>query len=128
MSEPAASPDITTQWMNGYVAAWTSNDPAQITALFTDDASYFTDPFGEPWRGHDGIVAGWLEAADTADSFTFDWSPLVVTPELSIIQGVTRYTVGTVYSNLWIIRFAPDGRAHTFTEWWMDQAKPSGST
>lgn len=127
MSVPFEVQDTTTEWMQRYIQAWTSNDPQQITELFTEDAEYLTDPFGEPWRGHDGIVAGWLAAADTADSFTFDWSPLVVTPEMSIIQGVTRYTVGVVYSNLWIIRFAPDGRARTFTEWWMDQAKPSGS-
>jgi hypothetical protein len=125
MSDPADIQDITERWMRGYVAAWSSNDPDQISALFTEDAEYFTDPFGEPWRGHAGIVEGWLDSADEPDSFSFKWSPLVITPEMSIIEGVTRYTPGPVYSNLWVIRFAPDGRARHFVEWWMDQAKPA---
>ena len=66
-----------------------------------------------------------MDHADSPGDFTFDWAPLVLTPEVSIVQGTTRYTVGTVYSNLWVIRFAPDGRAREFTEWWMDQAQSS---
>jgi hypothetical protein len=112
--------------MQGYLEAWSSNDPDQIGALFTADAEYYTDPFGPPWRGRDEIVDGWLENADEPDGFSFEWSPLVITPELSIVQGVTRYTNGPVYSNLWIIRFAPDGTAREFVEWWMDQAEPAG--
>ncbi|TFC04532.1 nuclear transport factor 2 family protein [Cryobacterium adonitolivorans] len=114
--------------MQGYLEAWASSDADQIGALFTEDAEYFTDPFGEPWRGRAGIVAGWLEHADAPDSFTFEWSPLAITPEMSIIEGITRYTAGTVYSNLWVIRFAPNGQAREFIEWWMDQGKPSGSS
>jgi len=43
------------------------------------------------------------------------------------VQGVTRYANGPVYSNLWVIRLAQNGLASQFIEWWMDQAKPSGS-
>ncbi|WP_104167220.1 nuclear transport factor 2 family protein [Cryobacterium sp. N22] len=125
MSEPADNPDATTRWMQGYLKAWSSNDPDHINALFTEEAQYFTDPFGEPWRGRPAIVAGWLDHADEPDSFTFEWSPLAITPEMSIIEGVTRYAAGRVYSNLWVIRWAPDGRAREFIEWWMDQAQPS---
>jgi hypothetical protein len=128
MSEAAESPDPTGRWMQGYLQAWSSNDPDQISALFTVDAEYYTDPFGPPWRGRDEIVDGWLENADEPDGFSFEWSPLVITPELSIVQGVTRYTNGPVYSNLWIIRFAPDGTAREFVEWWMDQSEPAGDS
>ena len=31
------------------------------------------------------------------------------------------YIAERTYSNLWVIRFAPDGRAREFTEWWMKQ-------
>ncbi len=36
--------EIVTAWVHGYIGAWESNDPAQIGALFTDDASYLTHP------------------------------------------------------------------------------------
>jgi uncharacterized protein (TIGR02246 family) len=45
-------------WIARYERAWASNDPDEIGALFSDDASYFTAPFREPWRGRQQIVAG----------------------------------------------------------------------
>jgi hypothetical protein len=35
-------------WVEGYVRAWNSNDPAAIGALFSEDAAYHTEPYGEP--------------------------------------------------------------------------------
>jgi hypothetical protein len=121
MTEPTTS--RTADWMSAYQDAWTSNDPADIRALFTEDAHYRTEPYAEPWTGVDAIVSGWLELADGPGSFTFEWAPLVETAELALVQGTTRYTDGPVYSNLWVIRFAPDGRATAFTEWYMDQGR-----
>ncbi|HEY9477764.1 MAG TPA: nuclear transport factor 2 family protein [Microbacteriaceae bacterium] len=108
-------------WMAGYRSAWESNDPDDIRALFTEDAEYYTEPFAEPWRGHDEIVKGWLEARDEPGDTSFEWVPLVVTPELAVVQATTVYIAERTYSNLWVIRFAPDGRAREFTEWWMKQ-------
>jgi hypothetical protein len=31
-------------WVEAYVAAWSSNDPAAIGALFTQDAAHRTEP------------------------------------------------------------------------------------
>jgi hypothetical protein len=113
-----------TRWVEGYLHAWTTNDPDDIRALFTKDAQYYTDPWGDPWQGHDGIVEGWLRREDQGH-WTFDWSPVVATDEACVIQGETRYARGTVYSNCWIVRLGPDGRAREFIEYWMDQADRS---
>jgi ketosteroid isomerase-like protein len=111
-------------WMSGYREAWESNDPAEIGNLFTDDALYYNEPFSPPARGREAIIRMWLEREDAAGTTTFTWGPVVVTDDLAIVQGETDY--GTVkFSNLWVIRFGEDGRATEFTEWWMDQAKPS---
>ena len=123
MTTEPLSPDVTSQWIQAYLVAWASNEPDDIRALFTPDASYRTEPYADPWVGPEQIVDGWLDHADSPDSFTFDWAPLAVTGDLSVVEGTTRYATGTVYSNLWVIRFASDGRASAFTEWWMDQAK-----
>ncbi|GAB3030896.1 hypothetical protein GCM10027052_04090 [Parafrigoribacterium mesophilum] len=108
-------------WMAGYRRAWESNDPNDIRALFTEDAEYRTEPYAEPWRGQDEIVEGWLEAKDEPGDTTFVWEPVVVTPEVAAIEATTVYTGERTYSNLWLIRFSPDGRAREFTEWWMKQ-------
>jgi uncharacterized protein (TIGR02246 family) len=48
------------RWVDGYIRAWKTNDPADIGRLFTEDARYFTAPYRQPWTGRDAIVAGWL--------------------------------------------------------------------
>ncbi|HMH58191.1 MAG TPA: nuclear transport factor 2 family protein [Galbitalea sp.] len=120
--------DTLTTWMAAYRNAWESNDPSDIGALFTEDALYYKEPFTEPLRGRDAIVAMWHEHQDAAGTTTFTWNLLVETDDLAIVQGETDYTT-VRYSNLWVIRLAADdsgvGRATEFTEWWMDQSTPS---
>lgn len=124
LTRPVLMTDTLTAWMTAYRDAWQSNVPADIRALFTEDAVFYKEPFNEPLRGHEAIVAMWLKHQDGTFTSTFGWKPLSVTDDLSFIQGETDY--GSVkYSNLWVIRLAADGRATEFTEWWMDQSKPS---
>lgn len=114
--------DTLSTWVGLYTRAWESNDPADIRALFTDDAEYRPRPYVAPWRGHAEIVDGWLEARDEPGDARFAWTPVVSTDEIGVLEGTTEYTrSGGTYSNLWVIRFAPDGRATSFTEWWMEQ-------
>jgi ketosteroid isomerase-like protein len=111
-----------TEWIDAYRIAWESNDPADIGALFTEDAEYFTEPHARPWRGRAEIVRKWLARPDKPGDTTFEWQPLVETPELCVVQGRTTYlSRAKVFSNLWVIRRAPDGRCHEFTEWWMQR-------
>ena len=68
-----------TNWINGYVRAWNTNDPADIGALFTGDAEYYTTPYRPPWRGRDQIIRDWLDRADRPGETNFEWRPVVVT-------------------------------------------------
>jgi len=112
------------EWVAGYVRAWETNDPADIGALFTDDAVYEYRPDDpEAARGRDAIIASWLESRDEPNTWAFDWRLLVDTPELVIVTGRTEYPAEKDYDNLWIIRLAPDGRATHFTEWYMTRAR-----
>ncbi len=109
-------------WMGGYLTAWESNDPGDIGSLFTEDALYYTAPFREPWRGGEGIVAGWLEHRDEPDEWTFRWEVLAIADDLGLVRGWTTYTdPPTAYSNLWVIRLADGGRCSEFVEWWMEE-------
>jgi uncharacterized protein (TIGR02246 family) len=110
--------DRLTAWINGYLRAWNTNDPSAIGELFAADADYYTEPFGAPWHGRERIVRGWLARQDEPGETTFDWSPIVVTPEVAVVRGTTNYP-DRVFSNLWVIRLDGDGRCLEFTEWWM---------
>ena len=108
------------RWVAGYVTAWNSNSRDDIVALFTDDARYYTEPYADPWQGHDEIVQNWLEQKDEPGETAFDYDVLAIDGNVAIVKGETDYrTPPRSYSNLWEITFAPDGRALTFVEWWM---------
>ena len=112
-------------WIDGYVAAWNSNNPREIASLFADDAEYYTDPYGPPWVGRDAIVEQWLADKDQPGETSFEWQPLVVSADgLAIVTGTTTYPA-TVYSNLWVIRLDERGRCTEFTEWWMEHPRPA---
>lgn len=114
-----------TAWVDQYVRAWNSNDPAEIGALFTDDASYFTGPFDAPWVGRDVIVREWLKRQDALGSTTFRYELLATTVETGVVRGWTLYhDPPTEFSNIWLVRLDPDGRCREFTEWWVDRRTP----
>ena len=113
---------IVRRWVDGYVKAWNSNTSEDITALFTEDARYYTELHASPWEGHETIVRNWLEAKDEPGETTFEYRVIAMDLETAIVKGVTTYkNPPKRYSNLWEIRFADDGRAREYVEWWMEQ-------
>lgn len=115
-----------TQWMEGYLTAWSSNDADAVARLFVEDAVYDTQTGGEPWDGRDAIVAGWLSVADKPGTWQFSWEPLIESDSLAIITGETVYSDDPpkVYRNLWVIEFGADDRCRSFTEWYVRVKQP----
>jgi hypothetical protein len=106
-------------WIDGYRRAWDSNAPDDIRSLFTEDAEYRTAPFDEPRVGHDAIVAGWVADQDQPGDHEFTWNEAGRDDDTAFVEGVTVYADGRRYANLWVIRFAGDGRAASYIEWYM---------
>lgn len=110
-------------WIDGYVRAWTSNDPQEIGGLFSEGARYFTSPFSAPWQGREGIVKGWLNRKDDPGGWRFRYEVLAMDGNTALVRGWTQYLEpAREYANLWVIRFDPAGRCEEFTEWWMKRA------
>ena len=111
-----------TDWVDRYVRAWSSNDPDDIRSLFSDDASYFTAPHREPWRGPEEIVRGWIERKDDPGTWDFRFEVQGIDGDTAFVRGWTTYHQQdpSRYSNLWVIRLAENGRATEFIEWWME--------
>jgi Nuclear transport factor 2 (NTF2) domain. len=112
------------QWLERYRAAWATDDPQQIGALFTEDATYAPRPFGEPWTGRDSIVAQWIELGDSKNAWQFESEIVAVDGDTGVVRCLTTYPAHDsepeeVYSNIWVVRLAPDGRARSFAEWWV---------
>jgi hypothetical protein len=114
------------RWVEGYVRAWDSNAPDDIRALFTDDGEYHVEPWGDPWKGGDEIVSGWLSRGDQAGHYTFEWSVAGVDGRRAFVEGKTVYDEYGTYHNLWVVDLADDGRATSFVEWWMKPKAEAG--
>jgi hypothetical protein len=121
--------DAVAAWLDSYSQAWGTYDPEQIGALFSTDAVYFYDPFTEPVRGRDAIVADWLEDRDEAGTYEGGYRPVLVAGDEAVARGYSRYlnangTVDREYDNLFLLRFDADGRCAEYREWYMRKPKP----
>ena len=108
-------------WLNGYVEAWRSGDPAAIGDLFSEDARYRYGPFHDPVVGRDAIVKSWRDNPDAPGSWEAEYHPLAIDGDVNVATGESRYTNGKTYSNIFVCRFTDDRHCADFTEWWMEK-------
>jgi len=115
-------------WLDRYVGAWRSYDPAAIGELFAADATYKYHPYDdEAIVGREAIVANWLESPDSAGSWDAGYEPWAVDGDRAVTVGESRYleadgSTRTVFHNIWTLRFDDDGRCSEFVEYFMEQA------
>jgi ketosteroid isomerase-like protein len=119
------------RWVAGYEHAWRTGDLGALATLFTDDAHYRRSPYEESEVGLDAIRAFWLE--DDDEVFTASAEPVAVEGRDAVVRLEVRYgdPVRQQYRDLWVLRFADDGRVEDFEEWpyWPDKdhtAEPGG--
>ena len=122
------------RWVADYERAWRDGDVSVLARLFTENASYRVSPYAEPRIGHLEIQAFWLD--DEGRAFTATAEPVAVEGRAAVVRLEVRYRdpVEQEYRDLWVLRFAPDGRVEDFEEWayWPGQpysadAEPAGS-
>jgi hypothetical protein len=111
-------------WLDRYVAAWRSYDPADIGALFSADCSYSYRAGTQIVTGRDAIVADWLTDPDDPDGWDAAYEPLAIEGEVHVARGYSRYrdadgSPRDEYSNIFVCRFDEAGQCSEFTEWWM---------
>ena len=120
-------------WLDRYRHAWSTDDPKDIAALFTEDATYSPYPWprGErTWHGRDTIIEKWIGHGDAKAKWHFEHRIVAVDADTAVIEGWTTYAPTTetpyedAYANIWVIRFADDGRALSFAEWWVQRPVP----
>jgi len=105
------------QWVVGYERAWRTGDLEGLATLFTEDARYRRSPYEESKIGLDAIRAFWLE--DDDEVFTLSAEPVAVEGRDAVVRLKVRYgdPVRQEYRDLWVLRFADDGRVEDFEEW-----------
>jgi nuclear transport factor 2 (NTF2) superfamily protein len=106
-------------WLDRYVAAWKSNDPDQIGALFTEDVVYRFRPFESAVVGRGAVVAAWTESPDEPDTWTAAYRAWAVTEDRAAATGETRYTDGSHFHNVFLLRFRGE-ECSEYTEWFVE--------
>ena len=119
--------DAVERWMESYRAAWISNVPSEVAALFTEDAVYAVSPFTEPWTGRDEIVRRWVAGIQQDVELTYE--VLSVIDDQAIIHWhvLTRNVgdpVRVEYDGVLVLRFEPDGRCSEHREWYFRRELP----
>ena len=130
--------DAVRRWIDAYIAAWTSYEPAAIGDLFSEDAEYRYYPASEPFRGRDGIVAAWLNPSgiastrDEPGTWEASYEPWAIEGDRAVIVGWTRYWTDAtrahekhVYDNAYFVEFDAAGRCRRYTEFYVSRRKPA---
>jgi len=127
---PSATPTIAAvrQWLDAYVAAWRTYDPAAIEDLWSTDAVWHR-PFGVRASGSAAITGEWLRDRDEYGFSDFDaqYEPVAMDAGLVVVHGRTVFfadgtrEIDTAYDNLWLLRFDEAGRCSEFHEWYADR-------
>jgi len=111
------------RWVAEYERAWRTGDVDAVARLFTDDARYLVSPYAEPRTGHGDIQEFWRD--DVGRRFTVTAAPVAVEGRDAVVRLEVTYLDPRhqEYRDLWILRFADDGRVEHFEEWafWPDR-------
>jgi ketosteroid isomerase-like protein len=109
--------DEVMRWVADYERAWREGDLAAVERLFTEDAQYRPSPYEESEVGHDAIKAFWLD--DNGIDFTMDAMPVAVEGVNAVVRVEVHYggPMHQEYRDLWVLRFADDGRVEDYEEW-----------
>jgi ketosteroid isomerase-like protein len=102
-------------WVAAYERAWREQDADGLDALFTPDALYLRSAYDEGLRGLDAIRGFWRD--DTP--FTMTASPVMVDGDQALVRVEVHYggEPPHEFRDLWVLRFAADGRVEHFEEW-----------
>ncbi|MGH3343279.1 MAG: YybH family protein [Carbonactinosporaceae bacterium] len=119
--------DALMAWVAAYERAWRAPGLRALDDVFTDDAVYRMSPYGPEVRGRDALGRLWERERQGPDEvFTMSAAVVACDVDTGVVRVEVRYEepVREEFRDLWVVRFAPDGRCVEFEEWWHT---PSGA-
>jgi hypothetical protein len=110
-------------WLEAYERVWRTAGTERLRELFTEDAGYRHSPYAETITGLPGIAASWEREREGPDEvFTMAAEIVAVDGDTGVARVLVRYgdPVREEFKDMWVVRFAGDGRCAEFEEWWFE--------
>ena len=107
-------------WIRGYEEAWRTAGTDVLDTLFTEGASYSMAPYESPHVGLDAIARMWEAEREGPDEvFTMQSEIIACEGDTAVVRVEVHYgrPEREQFRDLWIARFADDGRCAHFEEW-----------
>lgn len=105
-------------WIAAYERAWRTAGRGPLVELFTADASYRMSPYEDAVVGLAAIGELWeRERVGPDEEFEMSHEVVAVDGDTAVVRVEVAYATGAEYRDLWLIRFAADGRCREFEEW-----------
>lgn len=117
------------QWVAHYERLWRTAGTEQLSEIFAPDVSYLPSPWATPVQGLDALGRFWEAERDGPDErFTMSSEVVAVDGEAAVVRVFVTYEVprGESWRDLWVLRFAEDGRCSSFEEWPFAPRQPDG--
>jgi hypothetical protein len=117
------------QWVAHYEQLWRTPGTGLLSELFVPEATYLPSPWAQPVEGLEQIAQFWDVERDGADEeFTMSSEVVAVDARTAVVRVSVTYGAGVNRSwrDLWVLRFAADGRCSWFEEWPFAPGKPGG--
>jgi SnoaL-like domain len=108
------------KWVAKYERAWRTPGTALLTELFGPDVSYIPSPWAQPMEGLDATARFWeAERVGPDEEFTMSSEVVTVQGDSAVVRVGVSYgaPVTSSWRDLWVLRFADDGRCFRFEEW-----------
>ena len=117
------------EWLAGYERLWRTPGTGRLVELFVPNASYLPSPWAQPLEGLEAIGRFWeAERVGPDEQFTMTSEVVAQDGDTAVVRVFVEYGAhgDRPWRDLWIIRFAEDGRCTSFEEWPFAPDQPDG--
>jgi len=83
--------DQLSDWLQRYFHAWDSNDPAEVSALFSEEAIYYYGPLKDPARNRETIVKNWVADPEGQKDVSYNFEALATNGDIGIAHWHVAY-------------------------------------
>lgn len=116
-------------WVGEYERAWRTPGTDALPALFTPDVSYLPSPWAAPLEGLGALARFWeAERKGPDEEFVMSSEVVAVEGASAVVRVFVDYGEPghSRWRDLWVLRFADDGRCSVFEEWPFSPGQPDG--